>query len=99
MNDPNWDVAAYILESRLTKKSIEYLLLNYYGGIPKPEEVIKLKYYMMAQDLLWTVWALIRHYNGDDFLDYCYMRYERFRKNVKAINVTSDYSIDEMVIN
>lgn len=99
MNDPNWDVAAYILESKLTKESIEYLLHNYYGGLPKPEEVIKLKYYMMAQDLLWTVWALIRHYNGDDFLDYCYMRYERFRKNVKAITAASDYSIAEMVNN
>lgn len=97
MNDPNWDVAAYILESKLTEESIEYLVLDYYGQLPTPEEALKIKGYMLAQDLLWTVWALIRHYNGDDFLDYCYMRYERFRKNMKAITVSSDYSIADMV--
>ncbi|WP_330655596.1 choline kinase family protein [Alkaliphilus sp. B6464] len=97
MNDPSWDVAAYILESKLTEESIEYLILDYYGQLPTPEEVLKIKCFMLAQDLLWTVWALIRHYNGDDFLDYCYIRYERFRKNMKAITVSSEYSIADMV--
>ncbi|AKL96467.1 choline/ethanolamine kinase [Clostridium aceticum] len=99
MNDPSWDVAAYILESKLTEESIEYLVLDYYGQPPTPEEVLKIKCYMLAQDLLWMVWALIRHYNGDDFLDYCYMRYERFRRNIKAITDLSDYSIADIVKN
>lgn len=99
MNDPSWDVAAYILESRLTEEAIQYLLLDYYGQLPAPAEILKIKCYMVAQDLLWTVWALIRHYSGDDFLDYCYFRYERFRKNVRAITVSSHYSIADMVKN
>lgn len=99
MNDPSWDVAAYILEAKLTEESIQYLVLEYYGQIPMPEEVLKLKCFMIAQDLLWAVWALIRHYNGDDFLDYCYFRYERFRKNIKAITVSLDYSIGDLVKN
>lgn len=99
MNDPSWDVAAYILESKLTEESIRYLVMDYYGQIPTPIEVLKIKCFMLVQDLLWTVWALIRHYNGDDFLDYCYLRYERFRKNVKAITVSADYSIADMVKN
>lgn len=97
MNDPSWDIAAYILESRLTKSAIDMLLNEYYGQYPSPGEILKIKGFMLAQDLLWTVWALIRHYNGDDFLDYCYLRYERFRKNMKNITTSLDYPLEEMV--
>lgn len=86
MNDPSWDIAAYILESRLTKESIDYILLDYYGEIPSDEEMLKMKCYMAAQDLLWSVWAMIRHYNGDDFLEYCNQRYQRFKKKYSRIN-------------
>ncbi|HEY8891963.1 MAG TPA: choline kinase family protein [Clostridium sp.] len=99
MNDPSWDVAAYILESRLTGEAIQYFLFDYYGQSLTPEELLKIKCFMVAQDLLWMVWAMIRHYSGDDFLDYCCARYERFQKNVKAITVSSDYSISDMVEN
>ncbi len=99
MNDPAWDVAAYILESKLTEESIQYLLLDYYGKLPALEEVINIKGFMLVQDLLWTVWALIRHYDGEDFLDYCYFRYERFRKNIKIITNSSDYTIADIVKN
>lgn len=99
MNDPSWDIASYILESRLTEDAIEYLLLDYYGEIPIDEEILKIKSYMMAQDLLWMVWAMIRHYNGDDFLDYCYSRYERFKKNIRTITDSPEYAIADMVKN
>lgn len=97
MNDPSWDIAAYILESRLNEEAINYFVTDYYGQFPDPEEILKIKYFMMAQDLLWTVWALIRHYNGDDFVDYCYFRYDRFRKNIKAFSDSPDYPLAEMV--
>lgn len=97
MNDPSWDVAAYIIESKLTEEAILYLLSDYYGQLPPEDEMAKIKCFMMAQDLLWTVWALIRHYNGEDFLDYCYFRYERFRKNVQAVTASSDYPVADMV--
>lgn len=99
MNDPSWDMAAYILESKLTEEAINYLALDYYGQLPTPEERLKIKGYMVAQDLLWTVWALIRHYNGDDFLDYCNLRYERFRKNIRAITGGADCSLYDLVKN
>ena len=97
MNDPSWDIAAYILESRLTEDAIGYLILDYYGQIPTFDEILKIKCYMMAQDLLWMVWAMIRHYSGDDFLDYCSLRYERFKKNLAEITISSDYPIADMV--
>lgn len=67
MNDPTWDLAAYILESRLTEEAIEYLILDYYGKRAPDSEMLKIKCYMIAQDLLWMVWSMIRHYSGDDF--------------------------------
>jgi len=97
MNDPSWDVAAYILESRLPVEAIDYLILDYYDRKPTATDIAKIKCFMLAQDLLWTVWALIRHYNGDDFLDYCNFRYERFRKNIRAITKSIDYPISEIV--
>lgn len=98
MNDPCWDVAAYILESKLSKEAIDQLIQNYFCHPLTPMEDVKIKSYMMAQDLLWTAWALIRHYNGDDFLEYCYIRYERFRKNIKTMTGSPHCSIASMVL-
>ncbi|MCO1603646.1 phosphotransferase [Desulfosporosinus nitroreducens] len=97
MNDPCWDVAAYILESKLSSEAIHHLIQNYFGQPLTPMEELKIKCFMMAQDLLWTAWALIRHYNGDDFLEYCLFRYERFRKNIKAMTKSPHCSIASMV--
>lgn len=97
MNDPCWDVAAYILESKLSAEAIDYLIHSYFGHPLTPMEELKIKSFMMAQDLLWTAWALIRHYNGDDFLEYCTVRYDRFRKNIKTITQAPDCSIASMV--
>jgi len=98
MNDPCWDVAAYILESKLSTEAIDYLIQEYFGRPLTPMEELKIKSYMMAQDLLWTVWALIRHYNGEDFLEYCCLRYERFRKNIKTMTKSPHCSIASIVM-
>lgn len=99
MNDPCWDVAAYILESKLSDDAIQFLIQTYFGHPLTPVEELKLKSFMMAQDLLWTAWALIRHYNGDDFLEYCCLRYERFRKNSKLTSQSPYCSLAAMVTN
>ena len=98
MNDPCWDVAAYILESKLSAEAIQHLIQNYFNQPLTPMEELKIKSFMMAQDLLWTAWALIRHYNGDDFLEYCCIRYERFRKNIKTMTKSPHCSIASMVM-
>ncbi|CCO07710.1 choline kinase family protein [Desulforamulus hydrothermalis] len=97
MNDPCWDVAAYIIESKLPAEAIDFLIEKYFNRPLTPEEEAKIKGFMAAQDLLWTVWALIRHYNGDDFLEYCCFRYERFRKNIKALTQHTHCLIADMV--
>lgn len=98
MNDPAWDIAVYIGESRLSAHAIEEFFSDYYGSEgPSTKEVAKIKCFIMAQDLLWAIWALVRHYSGEDFLDYCYNRYNRFRRNLKVLESDPFSSISEMV--
>lgn len=99
LNDLNFDLAAFIVETRLPKEAIEQLLKNYYGQQLPDGAIQKIKAYILAQDLLWTVWALIRHYCGDNFLDYCDMRYERFRHNMLELSKNPDYPLYKMVEN
>lgn len=96
LNDPTWDIAAYILESRLPEEEVSIFLELYYQEGISAENLLKIKYFILAQDLLWTVWALIRHYGGDDFLDYCYMRYERLRENMVLLDRLDQVPIQEL---
>ena len=98
MNDPAFDIAAYIIESRLTEEAIDQLFEAYYGNTFTEDDLMKVKCYMMAQDLLWTVWALLRHYTGDDYLDYCSLRYNRLRRNIQILSTQPDYPIADMVM-
>lgn len=98
MNDPAWDVAMYIGEACLPEDAIQKMLTYYYGTYSiDPVETMKLKCLVMAQDLLWSVWAMIRHYSGEDFLDYLYNRYNRFRRNLTHLMLDSAYSLADMV--
>jgi thiamine kinase-like enzyme len=97
MNDPCWDVAAYMLESRLPAEAITYLARDYFGRDMTIREEMKIKSFMLEQDLLWTAWALLRHYNGDDFLEYCDLRYDRLRKNMKNLEISDYFPLSEMV--
>ena len=98
MNDPAWDLAAYIGESCLTRHAIYELLFYYYGANgPSQDEIMKIRAFIMAQDLLWSVWAMIRHYSGEDFLDYCYNRYNRFRRNLKELSKNPTLPVSEIV--
>lgn len=97
LNDPCWDVAAYLLESRLSEPATASLLTNYFGRPLTTAEEYNLKIFIMAQDLLWAAWALIRHYNGDDFLDYCYMRYDRFRRNLQQLTASPNCPLAALI--
>lgn len=98
MNDPAWDVAMYILESRLPKSAIDSFLKAYYGTGDLGADVMnKLKIMCLAQDLLWSTWAVIRHYSGEDFLEYMCTRYERLRSKLDCVERNPDYPLHEMV--
>ncbi|MGP1441338.1 MAG: phosphotransferase [Anaerovoracaceae bacterium] len=98
MNDPSWDIAMYILESKLSDDAISRLLTAYYGiSEPDKKTLIKLKCMCLAQDLIWSTWGIIRHYSGEDFLEYLNMRYGRFSKNLLTLMKDIEYPLCEMV--
>lgn len=98
MNDASWDVAMYILESKLSDDAIQSFLTAYYGNSsPDKKSLIKLKCMCLSQDLLWSIWGIIRHYSGEDFLEYLNMRYDRFSKNLFALMNDIEYPLCEMV--
>ena len=98
MNDPTWDIAMYIAESHLSNRAIVEFFSYYYGASgPTRDELSKIRCFIMAQDLLWSIWALVRHYSGEDFLDYCYNRYNRFRRNLKNLEENEHTSLSDMV--
>lgn len=97
LNDLNFDLAAFIVETRLTRAEINELLHNYFGKNIPEDAIQKIKSYILIQDLLWTTWAIIRHYSGENFADYCEMRYERFRRNTLELTKDKDFPLDKMV--
>ena len=98
MNDSSWDIAMYILESKLSADAIKRFLTAYYGtSDPGNDIVMKLKCMCMAQDLLWSTWGIIRHYSGEDFLEYLNMRYDRFSNNLSELMKDPNYPLYKMV--
>ncbi len=80
MNDPMWDLGDAIVECNLTPKEERELISAYFGGEPKPAELARIVVYKAMCDLLWTLWGLIQHANGnpaDDFRAYAAKRFAR----------------------
>jgi thiamine kinase-like enzyme len=91
MNDPLWDVGDVIVEAKLSADKEAEFIHAYFGGAPKPAEHGRVVIYKAMCDLLWTLWGLIQHANGnpaDDFWAYSVGRFER----CKALMSSPDFS-------
>jgi len=80
MNDPLWDVGDLIIEAEFGHKEEEELITSYFDGAPRPDERGRVVLYKALCDLLWTLWGLIQHANGntaEDFWTYATGRFER----------------------
>lgn len=87
MNDPLWDVAAYIIETELSPAEEKLLLLEYFNGEISEENYNILLMNKIFQDFLWTIWALMKEANGQDLGAYAIKRFTRAR-----------YYIDEYIL-
>ena len=45
--------------------------------------MIKVLINKIYQDFLWSIWALVKSYNGDDLMEYGLNRYIRMKDNFK----------------
>lgn len=86
MNDPSWDLADLSVEAGFTPEQDLAMLETYRGGPVPPALYSRLELYKPLSDLLWTLWALVRHAGGrpadDDFLDYARVRFERCKRGM-----------------
>ena len=81
-NDPMWDLGDLSVEAGFDAVQDRVLLTAYFGGDPPAEQVGRMVVYKAMCDLLWTLWGVIQHVNGntaDDFWAYATGRFERGR--------------------
>ncbi len=82
MNDPMWDLGDLSVEAGFSAEQDERLLEAYFGGPPDPFDRGRMVVYKAMCDLLWTLWGLIQHADGnpaEDFWAYALGRFERCR--------------------
>jgi thiamine kinase-like enzyme len=82
MNDPMWDLGDLSVEGGFDPGQDEELLDGYFVGAPRPDERGRMVIYKAMCDLLWTLWGLIQHAEGnpaDDFWAYANSRFSRCR--------------------
>ena len=81
-NDPMWDLGDLSVEGGFGPEQDAALLRAYFGGDPPAHEVGRMVAYQAMCDLLWTLWGVIQHVNGnpaEDFWAYATGRFERCR--------------------
>lgn len=80
MNDPLWDVGDLSIEAGMDAAQDAELLRAYFGRPPTGAETGRMVIYKAMCDLLWTLWGLIQHADGnkaEDFWAYATTRFER----------------------
>jgi thiamine kinase-like enzyme len=97
MNDPLWDLGDLSVEAGFSPAQDLELMQAYCGENPSASEMARMLVYKAMCDLLWTLWGLMQHSNGntaEDFWAYSIGRFERcktlmvdpaFEQHLKAI--------------
>jgi thiamine kinase-like enzyme len=81
-NDPMWDLGDLSVEGGFGPEQDAALLRAYFGVEPPAHEVGRMVAYKALCDLLWTLWGVIQHVNGnpaEDFWAYATGRFDRCR--------------------
>ena len=96
-NDPMWDLGDLSVEGGFAPNQDEALLRAYFDGEPPPSQRGRMIAYKALCDLLWTLWGVIQHVNGnpaDDFWAYAVGRFER----CKALMATPGFEAEVAAI-
>jgi thiamine kinase-like enzyme len=79
-NDPMWDLGDLAVEAGFDAEQEAILLDTYFNGAVPPAEHGRMVLYKGMADLLWTLWGLIQHVDGnpsEDFWAYATGRFAR----------------------
>ena len=80
MNDPLWDLGDLSVEGGFDDAQDMEMLRAYFATEPTAAQVGRMVIYKAMCDLLWTLWGLIQHADGnpaEDFWAYSVERFER----------------------
>jgi thiamine kinase-like enzyme len=83
MNDPLWDLGDLSVEAGFTLEQDLEMMRAYCGREPDPAEFGRMMIYKAMCDLLWTLWGLIQHSDGnpaEDFWAYATGRLDRCKR-------------------
>lgn len=89
-NDPMWDLGDLSVEGGFGPEQDAALLDAYFDGNVPPVEASRMVIHKAMCDLLWTLWGVIQHVNGnpaDDFWAYATGRFER----CQALMATAEF--------
>ncbi|HUS55527.1 MAG TPA: choline/ethanolamine kinase family protein [Thermohalobaculum sp.] len=87
MNDPLWDLGDLSVEAGLSPEQDLAMLRAYFGAKPTDAQIGRMTVYKAMCDLLWTLWGLIQHADGnpaEDFWAYAVGRLERCKALMEA---------------
>ncbi len=87
MNDPLWDLGDLSVEAGFDTAQDMEMLRAYFGGEPNAAQIGRMTIYKAMCDLLWTLWGLIQHANGntaEDFWAYAVGRFQRCKALMSA---------------
>jgi thiamine kinase-like enzyme len=79
-NDPMWDLGDLSVEGGFDAEQDSELLHAYFDGPPPTTDAARMVIYKAMCDLLWTLWGVIQHIDGnpaDDFWTYAVGRLQR----------------------
>ncbi|WP_338631222.1 phosphocholine cytidylyltransferase/choline kinase family protein [Clostridium baratii] len=85
LNDEMWDIAAHSLESDFSKNDEELLLKYYFNGDISHDNKIKLLMNKILQDILWSLWTIIKENEGESYGSYGIDRYNRGIENLEKL--------------
>lgn len=79
-NDPMWDLGDLSVEGHFSDDQDMELLHAYFSGPPPAEQVARMVIYKGLCDLLWTLWGVIQHSNGNPAEDFWLYAQNRFNR-------------------
>lgn len=79
-NDPMWDLASHLIECEFKPVEEELFLQYYFEGETDSISKEKIALYKICQDLLWSVWTVLKEAEGEDFGSYGEDRLRRAMK-------------------
>ena len=91
MNDPLWDLGDLSVEAGFDADQDAEMMHAWIGAEPSPAQMGRMVVYKAMCDLLWTLWGLIQHADGnpaEDFWAYSIGRFER----CKALMQSGEFS-------